>query len=55
MIMQMGAQFMSMAEWVWGNFHGFCAGPRLQVCTPFQLALLQQGCMTVVLWTYTHS
>ena len=19
----------------WGNFHGFRAGPRLQVCTPF--------------------
>ena len=30
-----GALFMSMTEWVWGNFAGFCAGPRLQVCTPF--------------------
>ena len=33
-IMQMEALFMSMTEWEWGNFPGFCAGPRLQVCTP---------------------
>ena len=34
-IMQMGALFRSMTEWEWGHFPGFCAGPRLQVCTPF--------------------
>ena len=31
---------------------GFCAGPRLQVCTPFnQLSL---ACMTMVMRIYTH-
>ena len=34
-IMLMGALFMSMTELGWGNFPGFCAGPRLQVRTPF--------------------
>ena len=36
--MQVVALFMSMKEGEregWGNFPGFCAGPRLQVCTPF--------------------
>ena len=33
--MLMGALFMSMTELEWDDFPGFCAGPRLQVCTPF--------------------
>ena len=36
--MLFGTLFMSMTELVWGDFPGSCAGPRLQVCTPFQLA-----------------
>ena len=36
--MQLGALFKSMTEWGLGDFPGLCAGPRLQVCTPFQLA-----------------
>ena len=34
-IMLMGALFMSMTELGWDDFPGFCAGPRLQDCTPF--------------------
>ena len=36
--MQFGTLFMSMTELGLGDFPGLCAGPRLQVCTPFQLA-----------------
>ena len=49
--MLMGALFMSMTELGWDDFPGFCAGPRLQVCTPFnQLSL---ACTSVVMWMYT--
>ena len=50
--MQMGALFMSMTEWGWGNFPGFCAGPRLQVCTTFNY--LSLACMSVVMWSQTE-
>ena len=36
--MQFGTLYMSMTEWGLGDFPGIAAGPRLQVCTPFQLA-----------------
>ena len=36
--MQLGALLKSMTEWGLGDFPGLCAGPRLQACTPFQLA-----------------
>ena len=36
--MQSGTLFMSMTELGLGDFPGLSAGPRLQVCTPFQLA-----------------
>ena len=52
-IMLMGALFMSMTELGSGDFPGLCAGPRFQVCTPFnQLSL---ACTSVVMWIYTHS
>ena len=34
-MLMMGALSMSRTELGWDDFPGFCAGPRLQVCTPF--------------------
>ena len=38
--MLFGTLPMSMTELGWDDFPGIVQAPRLQVCTPFQLALL---------------
>ena len=51
--MLMGALLMSMTELGSGDLPGLCAGPRLQVCTPFHQLVSLHDCRDVD--THTHS